>query len=154
MKTFALPLAALIVLAACDSGTPNPEASTATQPANTATPEASGTASASPVASAIPAAIQGRWGMVPADCEPGRSDAKGLLTISPTRLQFYESVGILTDIGEASDSRIRASFAFTGEGMSWQRDETLEVQDNGKTLIRREFGGGAAPGPFRYSKCG
>lgn len=154
MKTFALPLAALIALAACDSGTPNPEAPTATQPADIATPEVSGTASASPVASAIPAAIQGRWGMVPADCEPGRSDAKGLLTISPTRLQFYESVGILTDIGEASDSRIRASFAFTGEGMSWQRDETLELQDNGKTLIRREFGGDAAPGPFRYSKCG
>jgi hypothetical protein len=154
MKTFALPLAALIALAGCDSGTSNPEATAAPETADTATPNAPGTASASPMASTIPAAIQGRWGMVPADCEPGRDDAKGLLTISPTRLEFYESVGILADVEEASATRIRASFAFTGEGMSWQRDETLEVQDSGNVLIRREYGGDAAPGPFRYSKCG
>jgi hypothetical protein len=150
MKTLALPLVCLIALAACDSGASNPET------ADTAAPEAPDIASAtpSPAASTIPAAIQGRWGLVPADCEPGRDDAKGLLTIGPTKLEFYESVGTLTEIEEASDTRIRAAFAFTGEGMTWQRDETLDAQDNGQTLIRREYGEDAAPGPLRYSKCG
>jgi hypothetical protein len=150
MKTLALPLVCLIALAACDSGASNPE------PAGTTAPEAPDIASAtpSPAASTIPATIQGRWGLVPADCEPGRDDAKGLLTIGPTKLEFYESVGTLTEIEEASDTRIRAAFAFTGEGMTWQRDETLDAQDNGQTLIRREYGEDAAPGPLRYSKCG
>ena len=39
----------------------------------------------------IPAGLQGRWGLTPADCVPGRSDAKGLLIISPGELRFYES---------------------------------------------------------------
>ena len=45
----------------------------------------------------------------------------------------------------------RASFDFTGEGMTWQREETLELQDG--TLIRREAGQDAAPGPFKYTRC-
>ena len=156
MKTLALPLVCLIALAACDSGAPNPEPTATPETADTATPAVSDTVSAipPPAASPIPAAIQGRWGMVPADCEPGRADAKGLLTITPIRLEFYESVGIPTTIEEASDTRIRASFAFTGEGMAWQRDQTLDVQDNGRTLIRHEYGEDAAPAPFRYSRCG
>jgi hypothetical protein len=156
MKTLALPLACLIALAACDGGTSDTEPTNAPETASAPAPEVSDVANAepSPLPSTIPAAIQGRWGMVPADCEPGRDDAKGLLTISPTTLEFYESVGTLAEVEEASGTRIRASFAFTGEGMTWQRDEILDVQDGGQTLIRREYGEDAAPGPFRYSKCG
>lgn len=164
MKLFAPPLLAtisLLTLAACDSATPDSgeDAGVATEEA-TATAEPLPTSTATPVPTAspavttIPPAIQGRWGLVAADCEPGRDDAKGLLTISATKLQFYESVGTLATITEASDTRIRATFDFTGEGMTWQRDEVLDVQDAGKTLIRREYGDDAAPGPFRYTKCG
>src|SRR4029078_3168527 len=42
-------------------------------------------------AATIPPAPQGRWGLAPADCMPGSSNAKGLLVISPTELRFYES---------------------------------------------------------------
>lgn len=155
MKRLIFPLLALAVLAACDSSTPD-EAIAPAATGEVAEPQATATASAepSPVPNTIPTAIQGRWGMVPADCDPARDDAKGLLTIGPTKLEFYESVGTLTGIEEASATRIRASFAFTGEGMAWQRDAALEVQDNGQTLIRREYGEDAAPGPSRYSKCG
>ena len=106
-----------------------------------------------PAPTAIPAAIQGRWGLVPADCEPGRDDAKGLLTIGADKLDFYESTGTLDTISEAAPTRIRAAFDFTGEGMTWQREVVLDVQDDGATLIRREYGQDAAPGPFRYARC-
>lgn len=104
-------------------------------------------------ATAIPAAIQGRWGLVPADCTSQRGDAKGLLTITGNELQFYESVGTLQTVQERDADRLRASFAFEGEGMTWQRDMVLDVQDGGETLIRRELGGEASPAPFRYRRC-
>ena len=112
-------------------------------------PEATG----SPAAQTIPVALQGRWGLVPADCTSTRGDAKGLLAIDATTLKFYESRGTIGAIKERSDTRLRAGFYFTGEGMNWTRDEVLDVQDGGKTLIRREYGQDAAPGPFKYKKC-
>lgn len=152
-------LAALALLAACGSGSDTAEAPAAeTTPAATATPAMvppvtampSGTSTA---ADEIPAAMRGRWGMVAADCEPGRADAKGLLVIGTNRLEFYESVGTLDSLEEQTPTRIRGDFDFTGEGMEWERDVTLEVQDGGRTLIRSEAGEGAEPGPFRYTKC-
>ena len=101
----------------------------------------------------IPVSIQGRWGLVPADCTSTRGDAKGLLVVSATSLGLYESRGTLSMIADRSDSHLRASFAFTGEGMLWTRDELLDVQDGGKTLVRREYGEDAAPGPFKYARC-
>ena len=157
MRTaLALALAAL-PLAACDSSS-EPATETASDdaaapdvegPAPTPTPAAEETSEPT----AIPAALRGRWGLTEADCEPGRADAEGLLTISGDKLEFYESVGTLDGIDESSGSRIRADFDFTGEGMTWERDIVLDAQDGGKTLIRREYGEGAAPGPFRYTRC-
>lgn len=101
----------------------------------------------------IPSAIRGRWGMVAADCTSLHGDAKGLLEISATTLVFYESRGELTHLKEREPSRIVGSFAFSGEGMTWRRDMQIDVQDNGQTLIRREFGEDAAPTPIRYRRC-
>lgn len=157
MKRFSLALPALLALAACDGGTQSAESdagearaegnivgSGAVSQPNAPVPETAG----------IPAAIQGRWGLVAADCEPGRADAKGLLTITADKLEFYESVGTLgEDIEEVEDDRIRATFDFTGEGMEWEREMALELQETGAALVRREFGADAAPGSFRYVKC-
>jgi len=104
-------------------------------------------------ASSIPQAVQGRWGLVPADCTSTHGDAKGLLEISPTQLLFYESRGTLVRFSEREATRIRGEFSFSGEGMNWRRDMVLDVQDDGTTLIRREYGEDAAPGPLRYKKC-
>jgi len=158
MKTLALPFVALFALAACDAGTRDGERTIATEaeataPAEPAAPAATSTPNPAPAAATIPAAIQGRWGLVAADCTSTRGDAKGLLTIDGTTLRFYEAVGTLGEVAEATDTRLRAAFDFTGEGMTWRRDEALEVADEGRTLLRREYGEDAAPGPFRYNKC-
>src|SRR5512134_919075 len=42
-------------------------------------------------APAIPAAFQGRWGMVREDCTSTRGDAKGLIVIDANGIKFYES---------------------------------------------------------------
>jgi len=159
MKLIVPALAALVALAACDGGTQGADMTTEEAEAagnivgNSSSSNPSSEATAATTATEIPAAIRGRWGMVPADCEPGRADAKGLLEITADKLEFYESVGTLDAIEEAAPTRIRASFDFTGEGMSWERDVVLEVHDDGIELVRREYGLDAAPGPFRYAKC-
>lgn len=160
----AILLSCAVALAACsrepspplaaDEATPAPVATVTETASATPTPEGSATPSPGPsTAMAIPAAIRGRWGLIPADCTSTRGDAKGLLTIDPTTLKFYESRGTLATIAEQSDTRIRASFTFSGEGMTWSRDEVLDVRDGGKTLIRREYGDDAQPGPFKYARC-
>ncbi len=101
----------------------------------------------------IPEALQGRWGLVPADCTTTMGDEKGLLTIGPKTLKFYESRATLGEITERSDTRIEARFAFEGEGMTWEYDEVLDLQDDGETLIRREYGKGAMPGVLKYGAC-
>jgi hypothetical protein len=150
MKQIGLILPALLALTACGDG-----GESADEPAAPATEAAA--PAPEPIAAtppdAIPAAIRGRWGLVAADCEPGRADAKGLLTITTDKLEFYESVGTLDDVREVAPDRIHASFDFTGEGMEWEREMALELQETGSALVRREFGADAAPGSFRYVKC-
>ncbi len=124
-----------------------------------ATPLPGASPSGSPAGSAdakgddIPGVLQGRWGMVPADCTSTRGDAKGLLAVGPRTLMFYESVGTLELETGRSESMIRGQFEFTGEGMTWTRDLSLLVQDGGQTLVRREFGADAASGAFTYTRC-
>jgi hypothetical protein len=159
--TLFLPMAALAALAACNSGEPEPaapaESGIAAASAPTATPVATPTTSALTKDQFedmdLPVALHGRWGMGTADCDPTRDDAKGLMVVGPRRLEFYESVGTLDDLDEFEPTRIRGDFDFTGEGMEWDRSVTLELQDNGSTLIRRESGSDAEPGPYRYTKC-
>ena len=161
MRSTLLVLPALLALAACDRGTQSADTTTEEAEADgnlvgnssSSKPVTAPTDAGTPAPTEIPATIRGRWGLVAADCEPGRDDAKGLLTITGDKLEFYESVGTLDVIQEAAPARIRASFDFTGEGMNWKRDMVLDVQDDGATLIRREYGDDAAPGPFRYAKC-
>ena len=161
MKSVLLALPALLALAACDNGIQSADKTAAEAAAegdlaanSSVAPTPTPSASASrPVVTQIPAAIRGRWGLNAADCERGRSDAKGLLTITGDKLEFYESVGTLGKVAEADADSIRATFDFEGEGMTWQRDVLLEVENDGTALRRREYGPDAAPEPFRYAKC-
>lgn len=159
--TLAAKLAGLTFVAALSACSSEPVAAPSASGSDVPSPAATGlAASASPTASAsaeggstIPATAQGRWGLVPKDCTSKLGDNKGLITISSTSIRFYESTGKLGTITERSDTRIRAAFAFTGEGMEWNRDMILDVKDAGKTLIRREYGEDAAPGPLQYTRC-
>ncbi len=156
-----LPLAALVMLAACDGGTPDETPAEApAAPADDAgavapAPAPPTTSQPAEIAASsdIPAAMRGRWGLVAADCEPGRADAKGLMTVSARKLEFYESVGTLARATEGDRTHLRGVFDFTGEGMSWQRDQSLELTEGGRALVRREFGQDASPEPLQYNKC-
>ena len=116
-------------------------------------PPSEAVAKATDDGTSIPPAIRGRWGITAADCTSTHGDAKGLLEIQPATMIFYESRGTLERISEHEPTRIRATFAFEGEGMSWQRDMILDAQDDGQTLIRKELGADAAPSPIAYRRC-
>ena len=103
-------------------------------------------------AETIPVNLRGNWGMNAADCEGGAS-AKGLLEIDGTTLTFYESVGTLENVDNASPGSIQAEFAFEGEGMEWTREMRLETHDGGQVLVRQELGDEAMPDAIEYRKC-
>lgn len=168
MKTRTALLLALApaTLAACSGKAPDPDASLSAEateavpdpiPASDAMPAEEPTADDSsapePAAGIIPATAQGRWGLVPADCTSTRGDAKGLMTIADKTIKFYESLATLGTVKESTATRLRATFAYEGEGMQWSRDLTMDVQDAGKTLIFREYGEDAPPGPRKYTRC-
>ncbi|HTN14494.1 MAG TPA: hypothetical protein VL094_06780 [Sphingomonadaceae bacterium] len=144
---------AALSLAACSSSDETNEATAPGSEAPTATPAPSASTETASLPEAIPAAIQGRWGLVPADCTSTRGDAKGLLVIGPGKLTFYESVGTLGTVKDAGGNRLLASFAYTGEGMSWSREEELVVSDHGRELVRTEYGDDAMQQPLHYIRC-
>ncbi len=129
-------------LPAANSAAPSP---TGAPPANasTATPAQGGASAA-----AIPAALQGHWGLTPRDCTSTLGDAKGLLIVNPTELRFYESRAVPAPGVQTSADSISGNFAFTGEGQEWVRHETLEVR--GGKLIRTERDPVAS---FSYVRC-
>lgn len=156
---FALGCWAVLALAACsETKQPAPVSTAAAVDAAPAMPSASAapTPSASPTRAekSIPLALRGRWGMVPGDCTSTRGDNKGLITIGATSIRYYESVAKLAKVSERSETALRASYAFTGEGMEWQRELGLKLLDGGKVLNKQEFGSDAPPGPDKYMRCG
>ncbi|NLR72578.1 hypothetical protein HGI47_17005 [Novosphingobium sp. ERN07] len=163
MKRFNLPLLAMpLVLAACSDPSPEPDASATPSMAPIvsesealAPPVAPGaSASASSLAeTSFPMAMRGRWGMNAADCDPARADNKGLMTVGPNSVKFYESIGEIGVVADRSESVLRAVFDYEGEGMEWKRDARYELSDGGKTLILTEYGDDAPQGPRRYSQC-
>lgn len=115
-------------------------------PVNAAEPQDAAAPSAG--AGKIPAALQGRWGLSPADCEPNRSDAKGLLVVTANRLSFYESRAVPSANLEADADSISGDFSFTGEGENWTKFQALQVK--GRELVRTETNPAAS---FSYAKC-
>jgi len=99
-----------------------------------------------PEASMIPGQYRGRWGMNAADCDQGRSDAKGLITIGERTIRFYESTATLKERRPAIATSFAGLFAFTGEGQSWQK--VLTFTRTGDMLKRAE-----EEGTFTYRRC-
>lgn len=99
-----------------------------------------------PEASMIPGQYRGRWGMVAADCDRNRSDAKGAITVGERTIIFYESRATLKERRPAIATSFAGLFAFTGEGQSWEKVMTLTR--TGNTLKRAEN-----QGTFTYTRC-
>ncbi len=159
MRTL-ITCAAIVGLAAC--GKPDPVANGANNvdalptmntpaPSPTGAPPANAAANTSgtPVpAAAIPAALQGRWGLTPVDCTSTLGDAKGLLIVNSDELRFYESRAVPSPGVETSLDSVSGNFAFTGEGQAWEKYETLELQKD--KLVRTERDPVAS---FTYVRC-
>jgi hypothetical protein len=131
--------------ARADDGKPLPAASP--NPASDASP-AGAPPPAAPGRAAIPAALQGRWGLTPADCTTRLGDAKGLLVIGNNELRFYESRAIPGGNTAAQPNFFSADFHFTGEGQSWVKFETLRRKND--RLVRTESDPMAS---FTYARC-
>jgi len=120
---------------------PSPDGSPP-QDATSAAPGSSATSAT------IPAVLQGRWGLTPADCTSTLGDAKGLLIVSSTELRFYESRAVPAKVIQADANSISGNFDFTGEGQTWSKFEALKLQ--GHDLVRTETDPTAS---FTYAKC-
>lgn len=99
-----------------------------------------------PTAAAIPATYHGRWGMVANDCQPGRDDAKGLITIDGKTVKFYEAVATLKEQRPAIATSFSGQFDFTGEGQNWRK--VMTFTRTGDKLTRSE-----EEGTFTYTRC-
>jgi hypothetical protein len=156
--TFAL----IASIAACSKSDPVAKGANAVTalplPANQAAPSPAGappenetapSASAAPTTAApIPAALQRRWGLTPADCTAPLANAKGLLVINANELRFYESRGVPLNDTQSGAGWINGDFGFSGEGKSWTRYEALKR--NGDKLTRTETNPAAS---YTYAKC-
>lgn len=100
----------------------------------------------SPSTVAIPAQYRGGWGMNANDCDPSRSDNKGLMTVEANRIRFYESVASLQERRPSTADSFSGTFSFVGEGQSWERAVTLTRDGNVLTRAQSE-------GTFTYKRC-
>lgn len=101
----------------------------------------------------LPEAMQGAWGLTENDCNPDFDPRKGLMVVTDDALSFYESRASLTEVRSGNDNRVEASFAFSGEGQSWDVEMTLETQDAGMVLVRKDLSGTDLTEPLRYMNC-
>jgi len=97
---------------------------------------------------AIPASLQGRWGLTPMDCTSTRGDAKGLLVVGPSEIRFYESRAVPLQDAQTGTDSISGDFSFTGEGQTWTKFEALALK--GQELVRTESNPMAS---FTYARC-
>lgn len=100
----------------------------------------------SPSTAVIPAQYRGRWGMNANDCDPKRSDNKGLMTVRENSIKFYESLASLQEQRPAIATSFSGTYSFTGEGQTWERVMTLTR--TGNTLKRAD-----SEGSFSYTRC-
>lgn len=115
-------------------------------PGNESVNEAEDDSEDSPPTIAIPAHYRGRWGMNANDCDPSRSDNKGLMTVGASSLRFYESVASLQEQRPAIATSFSGTFSFEGEGQTWERVVTLTR--TGDTLKRAQ-----SEDTFTYRRC-
>ena len=108
----------------------------------------------------MPAGIRGKWrrlteaSVTRAQCVDSASPNMGLiLTIRPDGFSRFEDGGRLIRVHERDSQRIRATFDTTYADTPTQGEFVFEGQDNGQTLIERQYGDDAQPRILRYRRC-
>ena len=133
-----------------DTVTSLPASAKDTAPSPAGGPPATAEPAAAAAASTerIPASLQGRWGLTPADCTSPFGDAKGLLVVNADELRFYESRAVPSVNAQADSNSVTGDFHFAGEGETWTRFESLKR--DGDKLTRTETNPAAS---YTYAKC-
>lgn len=113
-----------------------------------------------PLSLTMPEGIRGKWRrstgstVTAAQCVDSANDNMGkILTIRADGFSRFEDGGRLIRVQERDSSRIRATFDTTYADTPTQGEFVFDAQDNGQTLIERQYGDGAQPGIFRYRRC-
>ncbi len=113
-----------------------------------------------PLSLTMPAKMQGKWrrsteaSVTPAQCVDSASRNMGLiLMIRPDGFSRFEDGGRLIRVHQRGPNRIRATFDTTYADTPTQGEFVFEAQDNGQTLIERQYGDGGQPGILRYRRC-
>lgn len=96
----------------------------------------------------IPQALRGRWALAPRDCTASAQRAKSLLVVTAGDLDFSQSHAVPSAQIETDSSSISGTFAFSGNGRSWNKYEALTVDQ--QRLTRTETNPSAS---FSYAKC-
>lgn len=127
---------------------PSEDAGAPAQPNNAAAPvgEAANDSENSPSTAVVPAQYRGRWGINANDCDPKRSDNKGLMTVRENSIRFYESTASLQEQRPAIATSFSGTYSFTGEGQTWKRMMTLTR--TGDKLKRADN-----EGSYTYRRC-
>lgn len=112
---------------------PAPEAVTA--PAATAT---------------IPASMLGVWDYENGSCNPA-SDLR--LEITSDRLEFYESVGDITNITVDNARNVVVALDMEGEGETWTQRTRLTLGSDGESLTAHDLLADGTYKPMRLTRC-
>ena len=99
--------------------------------------------------SSIPAAFQGRWGMVVNDCAPEQGGSKGLMVVTGSGLSLGGSRVPVSSLAMIGSSALTVELADAGGVRSATRAARLTLLDDGNTLVRQEQNSPA----LRYSRC-
>jgi hypothetical protein len=134
---------ALLALAACSQEPEAPEA-----PAPTAT-RAAPPASTTRIIpeNLIPATYQGAWDWTGGTCQ---SDSDQRMEIGGQEIHFYESVGEVQRVREASGA-LAVDLAMEGEGMEWTQTTVLRMVEGG--LLETEYDDPSGTGKLRLKRC-
>ncbi|MGB3723002.1 MAG: hypothetical protein WA979_09315 [Pacificimonas sp.] len=158
MRRF-LPVAAALSLSACNmAGAPvaDGEATgeTPIAPAETETESSDG--------ALIPGSVQGTWrevaldaeNVASAECEPSKTANFGKIwTIRADGFTRFETGGRLIEVHERDASRMDATYDTTYADTPTTDRYIFDAKDDGRTLILRETGADARPGPIRMLRC-
>lgn len=129
-----IPLAALLMLAACGSepAAPAPEDTPIPVEPDGGIGDGAGPPEATvdeTLANRIPTRFQGVWDYVEGTCAP-ESDLR--MEVSGSEILFYESVGTVTAVAPEGDDVV-VTLAMEGEGETWEQQTRLALVGSGAT---------------------
>jgi hypothetical protein len=83
--------------------------------------------------SEIPSRFRGDWRTSAASC--GQSGDQDAVTITASRILYYESEGRVRKTRATGEDRLTVSADYSGEGQDWTDQTTLRLTDEGELVI-------------------